>query len=148
MSKNKNKNKPAGKVKKSPAMVITGVIIIILGLVLTIVTIVGFIDLNNRKHVYYAPTTDLLSTISREDFVDLVHDYYNSNDNLTTDDKDRQECFALARYYQYALQFKVFSSSGDCIRASKYRSLMNKEIDKMGDLVSYKPSIDEELGIE
>ncbi len=143
-----NNKQQKKKAKKTPFMIITSIIIAILGVTLVLVAFVEIYGMKSREEVHVVPTRNLMSELSREDFDNLLNDYYNSNDNLETDDKERQECFAVARYYQYALQFKVFSSSGDCVRASKYRSLMTKEIDNMGDLVSYKTAIEEQLCIE
>ena len=136
------------KKKKSPFLLVTIIIIILLSVVLALVTLTGLIEMRDRYQVKVVPTNELMEMISREDYSGVLHAYYSDNSNLNTKDKERKECFAVSRYFEDGIMFKIFSSSGDCIRASKYRAMMTKEIDNMGDLVLYKTSVDEQLGIE
>ncbi|MCR4717605.1 MAG: hypothetical protein K5656_10530 [Lachnospiraceae bacterium] len=134
--------------KGSVSMTVTGVIIVILSAVLVISILAGIVSLVSRNATKRSSTDDLLRYIADENYDTLLHAYYDDNDNINETDERKNECWAIARYYQYGIEYKAFYKSNNSEKAAFYKEKMDKEEAMMGELKSYKASVDDFLAIE
>lgn len=74
---------------------------------------------------------------------------FHTNDVLSVNQgEEMQKYYCAARYYEAASYYKVFSESGDTLRAQRYLEKMNEAAGQLEELDSIPAQVNEWLGID
>ncbi len=110
---------------------ISSVIIIILLVFLMISTALSVKELLSYNRRYY-DTASLNYMIRDSDYSGMTYDYYNSSESVNGESKDHQNHWAVMRYFNDAVMFKIYQEHGDIERAGRYAEQMKNDQASMG----------------
>ena len=136
--------------KKDKKVTILNLIIIILAVVLVMAlanTLVETYDAFNG-YSYAHDEDDFIWRLEYEDYADLVRYYYNNCGSNGKEEKNLQEYYNLAKYFEAAFHHKIYAESGDTVRAEKYKTVMNETKAELGEFAFVTEKIDRKLGGE
>jgi hypothetical protein len=97
---------------------------------------------------YYPRTESFLYNLQDGDYVHMVTMMHQSEAAGVKADADRQECYAVARYYEAATYYKAYLQAGDSEQAAQKRTIMEAQKSLMGELSYAAEEIDQVLGLE
>ena len=126
---------------------ITNLIIIVLAFFTILFAGMGTFELIDGMKVYTISEDSLLYALEDGRYGDLVADYHR---NIVSDIKSTEtmeECYAIARYYEAALDYKLAVQENDPDFQKECRVRMNAAADDMGELSYARDEINLLLGI-
>lgn len=80
-------------------------------------------------------------------YAELVELYYAETDRQDPKDSGKEECYAVARYYEAASYYKMYLENGDTEKAEEQRQRMEEIAGEMGELSGEQENIRRQLGI-
>lgn len=126
---------------------VTNLIIIVLALLFILFTGMGVLELADGMRLYTSSEDSMLYALEDGRYGDLVEDYHR---NLVSDvdaTETMEECYAIARYYEAAIDYKLAIQENDAELKEKTEEIMNTAAGEMGELSYAKGEIDKLLGI-
>ncbi len=122
------------------AIVVFGIIMVICGFVATSNLLDRFSVPNDERSMYYR--------LNDGDFGQMVNMYHQNVQAGFGDDRQLQEYYGVAEYYEAASFYKVFLDAGDTARAEREKVKMDAALEKMGGWSIVEQEINKLLGIE
>lgn len=127
--------------------VITTALICILAFLFIMFTGLGIGKIADGLSVYIRDEDSFLYALEDNRYSDLM-EYYHENVALeakTT--KTMEECYAIARYYEAAIDYKIAVQENDIELLKKAQEVMSLAESQMGELTYAKDEIDDLLEI-
>lgn len=128
--------------------VVTNIVIIVLAFLIILFTGIGIFEMADGMRVYTVSEDSMLYALEDGRYGDLVSDYHRNivSDAKTT--KTMEECYAIARYYEAAVDYKLALQENDNELLEHSRNQMDDASNKMGDFSYAQGEIDKLLEIE
>ncbi len=125
----------------------TDLIIVILAVLITFFTGIGIFEFADSMRTYTVSEDSLVYALQDGRYGELVEDYHRNMaaDAKTTD--TMQECYAIARYYEAAIDYKLALQENDIEAQKITKEKMENSASEMGELSYAKEEIDKILGI-
>ena len=126
------------------------VVIVILCIVMFIQTASLIWYVVEDKHVYndISDDSELLSRLRYQDYDYLLDDVYKNEVRNVPKEGDMEALYAVAYYYENAMMYHAYQTSGDTVKAKeRYEKMLEYEA-QMGEYAFAKEEILEYLGIE
>ena len=126
---------------------LTNVIIGILAFFIILFTCMGIFETIDGMRIYTVSEDSLLFALEDGRYGDLVTHYHNNQAAESKTTQTMEECYAIARYYESALDYKLALQEQDETLQNELQLKMNDAADGMGELSYAKEEIDALLGI-
>lgn len=121
---------------------ITGIIIGILAFIFIAVTGMALFAISDNLRSYDISEDSMIYALKDNRYSDLVR-YYHQNTALNTNSTEiMEECYAVARYYEAALDYQLAVQEGDTMLQKEAEEAMAEAADEMGDFSYAKNEID------
>ena len=127
--------------------IITTIIIALLAFFTILFTGMGIFELTDGMRIYTVSEDSFLYALEDGRYGDLVEDYHR---NLVSDVKPSEtmeECYAIAKYYEAAIDYKLAIQKNDSQLQQTAADKMKTAAAEMGALSYAKNEIDNILGI-
>ena len=127
--------------------IITTIIIALLAFFTILFTGMGIFELTDGMRIYTVSEDSFLYALEDGRYGDLVEDYHR---NLVSDVKPSEtmeECYAIAKYYEAAIDYKLAIQENDSQLQQTAADKMKTAAAEMGALSYAKNEIDNILGI-
>lgn len=123
--------------------IITNACIGFLAFLLIMITGVTMFTVSDDLKPYTASEDSMIYSLQDSRYSDLVR-YYHQNTALEVKPtKTMEECYAVARYYEAAIDCKLAIQEKDSALQKKSEKIMTKAAEEMGDFSYAKGEIDE-----
>lgn len=106
------------------------------------------ISMFREEYSYHYTADSLYYRLEDEDFGSLVEMYYANEAAGVKADEDMKEYYGVARYFEAASYYKLYSQAQDGAKAEYYQTQMEEAKAQMGALSFLDEKILEKLGIE
>ena len=126
---------------------VTNLIIIVLAFFIILFTGMGIFEMLNGMRIYTSSEDSMLYALEDGRYGDLVEDYHR---NMVSDIKSTEtmeECYAIARYYEAAIDYKLAVQENDKELLEKSTAAMESAAKDMGALSYAEKEINSLLGI-
>lgn len=94
---------------------------------------------NNERRFTY--------NLENERYSSMVKMYHENVASGHGDDKDLQEYYGVAKYYEAAVDYKLYTEAGELEKAQAEKEKMDEAYEEMGDFQFVREKIHEKLGI-
>lgn len=122
--------------------------IIIAGLVILLVVITGSV-MEEASYSHYSYDEDSFYwCLESEDYSRMISMYYTNLAEGKEHDKNLQEYYGVAKYFEAASDYKLYLQSGEKDRAERFLNEMEEAYAQMGEFSVVKNKIDRKLGIQ
>ena len=85
--------------------------------------------------------------LEAEDYPTMVTYYHQNVAAGLEDKKDLQEYYGVAKYYEAAADYKLYTEAGETAKAQAQKTKMDEAYEQMGDFQFVSENIDEDLGL-
>lgn len=140
----KNKFKLA---KQKSLEMALNVVIIFLVLILVIVTIVAAKSFKDAVYHHY-DTSSFSYDLGYKDYSGMVYKYYQNKVADYQGNREIQEYYGVARFYEAATIYKAYATMEDSANMTFFKNKMKLAEAEMGDWIILKDDIMKELEIE
>lgn len=121
---------------------ITNIIIGIVAFLLVAILGLSVFSISENLRTYTADEDSMIYALKDGRYSDLLR-YYHQNQALNTESTSgMEECYAVARYFEAALDYKLALQEKDSALEKDAKEVMDAEAKKMGDLSYAKGEID------
>lgn len=131
----------------SAKAMILNVVIVILAFILLVTCVVAIGEIKDNFNSYQVDESSFAYAMGKESYGDMVRYYYQNCGTGDEEQRNLQEYYGVAKYYEAAFFYKLYVESGDVTRADAQRELMNAAAEQMGDFAFVKDKIDAKLQI-
>ncbi len=119
--------------KKDKKIFILNIVIIVLAVVLVITVFQTIAEAHSIITDYYHEEDSFIYCMEDEDYADMVQYYYDNCGSQGKEEKNMQEYYDLAKYFEAAFHHKIYVESGDTVRAEKYKAIMDETEARLGE---------------
>ena len=126
---------------------ITSLIIVVLAFFTILFTGMGIFEMADSIRIYTTSEDSMIYALQDGRYGDLVSDYHR---NMVSDAKSTEtmeECYAIARYYEAAIDYKLAEQENNSETLENSKKIMKEAEAQMGDLSFAKEDIDALLGL-
>lgn len=126
---------------------VTTLLIIVLAFFIILFTGMGIFEFADGMRIYTVSEDTMLYALQDGRYGELVEDYHR---NLVSDAKTTEtmeECYAIARYYEAAIDYKLAVQENDPALQQTLKEKMETAASEMGALSYAKNEINELLGL-
>jgi len=134
--------------KKDKNVTILNIVIIFLAVVLVITVLQTIMEAGTVRYDYFYDEDSFIYCMEDEDYADMVQYYYDNCGSQGKEEKNMQEYYDLAKYFEAAFHHKIYVKSGDTVRAEKYKAIMDETKARLGELAFVTERMNEKLGGE
>ncbi len=128
--------------------VITNIVIVILGILLTVFTITFLSELLSYKPAYETKAKNMYSEIKYGSYYNLPEEVRQNRILNIRETAELKECYAVADYLVGASLYRAYSENNEIELAEKYETIMNDSQKDLGDLSYIAEEINQKLGIK
>lgn len=122
--------------------------IIIAGLTVFLMFMIGF-AVEEASYSHYSYDEDSFYwRLQSEDYASMVNMYYLNVSEGKGDERELQEYYGVARYFEAAADYKMYIEAGEKELAEAALLDMEDAYEQMGDFSMVKGKIDARLGLE
>ena len=126
---------------------VTNLIIIILAFFIILFTGMGTFELIDGMKVYTASEDSFIYALEDGRYGDLVENYHRNMVSDVKSTETMEECYAIAKYFEAALDYRLAVQEKDSELQSKCLRRMEDAADDMGELSYAREEINSLLGI-
>ena len=126
---------------------ITTFIIIILAFFTILFTGMGIYEMIDSMRVYTVSEDSLVYALEDGHYGELVADYHRNIVSDVEATETMEECYAVARYYEAAIDYKLAIQENDEELRQKSEEIMKASEKEMGQFSYAKDEIDKILGL-
>ncbi len=126
---------------------VLNIIIVILSVVAVGVGLFAAEEIRFALVNYHNEAYSFVYALESQEYGRMVGMYYENCMAGYEDDKDLQEYYDVARYYEAAFHYKMYVEAGDAERAATHKAIMEEVSGRMTELGFLADQIDEKLGI-
>ncbi len=126
---------------------VTNIVIIVFAFFIILFTGMGILEMIDGMRTYTVSEDSMLYALEDGRYGDLVSDYHR---NMAADAKSTEtmeECYAIARYYEAAIDYKLAVQENDTALQQTAKEKMETAASEMGALSYAKEEIDALLEI-
>lgn len=127
--------------------IITTAVIGILAFHIIMYTGMGIGELVDGTRDYSISEESLLYSLEYGQYGNLVKYYHRNIACNAKSTETMEECYAIARYYEAAIDYKIALLDNDTGLLEKTENIMVESVKEMGDLSYAKEEIDQLLGL-
>lgn len=133
---------------KKKRISISGIIIIILTILFAFLLLIGITRLKEEFRGYTKYDEQSFSSdLKYQDYVSILRKTTQNEARGAKTNEILEEYYALGRYYEAAVNYKIYADSSYTEKAAAYKAVMDQEEKKMGQLQSEIPAMLEILSI-
>lgn len=126
---------------------VTTIIIVILAFFIILFTGMGVFELADGMRVYTVSEDSFIYALEDGRYGDLVEYYHRNAVSDVKASETMEECYAIARYYEAAIDYKLAVLENDTEALEKAAAAKEMAASQMGELSYAKGEIDELLEI-
>lgn len=126
---------------------VTNLLIIIMAFFIILFTGMGLFEMIDAMRIYTVSEDSMLYALEDGRYGDLVEDYHRNKVSNVKSTETMEECYAIARYYEAAIDYKLAVQEKDLALQEESLIRMNDAAEDMGALSYAKNEIDELLHI-
>lgn len=126
---------------------VTNILIVVLAFFIILFTGMGIFEVIDGMRVYTVSEDSMLYALEDGRYGDLVADYHRNMVSDADATETMEECYAIARYYEAAIDYKLAVQENNSELLEKSASAMETSAKEMGELSYAKDEIDSLLGI-
>lgn len=126
---------------------IMNIVIAVLSVGLAITLIMTVHSFWETMRVYTHTETSLLYQLQDEEYMALLDDMYDNEAKGVHATKDMEKCYAVARYYEAAVAYKMYQEAG-LEEALRYKTTMEEQRELMGEFEYAADNIDKKLELK
>lgn len=126
---------------------VTNIIIVVLAFLSVLFTAMGIFEFADGIRVYTASEDSLLYALEDQRYNELIYDYHRNLVSDTDSTETMEECYAIARYYEAAIDYKIAVQENDIELLKTAQEVMSLAESQMGELSYAKDEIDDLLEI-
>lgn len=127
--------------------IITTIIIALLAFFTILFTGMGIFELTDGMRIYTVSEDSFLYALEDGRYGDLVEDYHRNLVSDVNPSETMEECYAIAKYYEAAIDYKLAIQENDSQLQQTATDKMKTAAAEMGELSYAKNEIDNILGI-
>ena len=131
----------------SAKAMILNIVIVILAFILLVTGAVAIGEIHDNFKSYKMDESSFAYAMRKEAYGDMVRYYYQNCGTGDEEQRNLQEYYGVAKYYEAAFFYKIYVESGDMVRAERQQEFMNAAAEQMGDFAFVKDKIDAKLQI-
>lgn len=131
--------------KREARTVLFYLVVIILGIVLTGMTMLFLYKVNRRTYSYTTEPNTLLHMLNRGEYAQVWREVQNNRALGETKEKDKDYAlpYAVTDYFEAASYYNAYLENGDAEKAGQYKAAMEEAYEDMGELQFLAEEIDE-----
>lgn len=126
---------------------VTTLAIVVLAFFFILFTGMGIAELVDGMRIYTVSEDSMLYALEDGRYGDLVEDYHRNIVSGVKSTETMEECYAVAKYYEAAIDYKLAVQEEDFELLEKAKADMEAAASEMGELSYAKGEIDELLEI-
>lgn len=124
---------------------ISNIVIGILAFLLALTIFLTVFAVSDELKTYSADEDSLIYSLQDGRYYDLVRNYHRNQALNAKTSKNMEECYAIARYYEAALDYQLALLAEDTAQQKDAEERMSQAANEMGDFSYAKKEIDELL---
>ena len=128
--------------------IVTNLVIVVLAFLIILFTGMGIFEMADELRGYTVSEDSLIYTLQDGRYGDLVSDYHRNTAADAKSTETMEECYAIAKYYEAAIDYKLAVQENDSELQQTMREKMETAAKEMGALSYAKKEINELLEIE
>lgn len=136
------------KAMKNPKLFALDVVITVLVVLFVIIACGAIGELYH--YAFYFSNNERTFTYRLEDerYSGMVRMYHENVASGHGEDKDLQEYYGVAKYYEAAVDYKLYTEAGEVEKAQEEKINMDEAYEEMGDFKFVREKIHAKLGIQ
>lgn len=124
---------------------ISNIVIGILAFLLTLIILLTAFSVSDELKTYTTDEDSLVFSLQYGQYDDLLRNYHRNEALNVKTTKTMEECYAIARYYEAALDYQLALRAEDPAQQKEAKERMTQSAGEMGDFSYIKEEIDELL---
>ena len=124
---------------------ISNIAIGILAFLLTLIILLTAFSVSDELKTYTADEDSLIFSLQYSQYDDLLRNYHRNEALNVKTTKTMEECYAIARYYEAALDYQLALRAENPAQQEEAKERMTQSAGEMGDFSYIKEEIDELL---
>lgn len=126
---------------------VTNIIIALLAFLIILFTGMGIFEMIDGMRIYTVSEDSFIYALEDGRYGDLVADYHRNMVSDVKTTETMEECYAIARYYEAAIDYKLAVQENDQKLQHSLKEKMETAAKEMGALSYAKSEINELLGL-
>ena len=126
---------------------VTNIIIALLAFFIILFTGMGIFEMIDGMRIYTVSEDSFIYALEDGRYGDLVADYHRNMVSDVKSTETMEECYAIARYYEAAIDYKLAVQENDQKLQHSLKEKMETAAKEMGALSYAKSEINELLGL-
>ena len=126
---------------------VTTIIIVILAFFTVLFTGMGIVEMLDGMRSYTVSEDSMIYALQDGRYGDLVSDYHRNMAANAKSTETMEECYAIARYYEAAIDYKLAVQENDSKLLENSEKIMKETAAQMGSLSYAEKEINDLLGL-
>lgn len=126
---------------------VTTIIIVVLAFLTLLFTGMGIAEMIDGMRSYTVSEDSMIYALQDGRFGDLVSDYHRNMASEAKSTETMEECYAIARYYEAAIDYKLAIQNNNPESLENSQKIMKESAAQMGSLSFAEKEINDLLGL-